>query len=117
MKLSEIRKILQATVLVGENHLDKAVVGGGAADLMEDVLAAVVEDAALLTGLTTEEVVQTAEIANVGAVIFVRGKQPEENVVELARQHQLPLMMTHYSLFVACGRLYIHGLRGLDGSW
>jgi len=117
MKLSEIKKILQAKVLVGEDLLNKTVVGGGAADLMEDVLSAVVEDAILLTGLTTEDVVQTAEIAGAGAVIFVRGKQPEDSVLELARQRELPLMLTDYSLFVACGRLYIHGLRGLDGSW
>jgi predicted transcriptional regulator len=117
MKLSEIEKILQATVLAGANHLDKTVVGGGAADLMNDVLAAVIEDAVLLTGLTTEEVIQTAVIAGAGAVVFVRGKKPEESVLELARERQLPLMMTRYSLFVACGRLYINGLRGLDGSW
>ncbi len=117
MKLSEIKKILQATVLVGEDLPDKTVVGGGAADLMDDVLSAVVEDAILLTGLTTEEVVHTAEIAGVGAVVFVRGKKPEESILEQAREQQLPLMMTHYSLFVACGRLYINGLRGLDGSW
>ncbi|MDM8544626.1 DRTGG domain-containing protein [Desulfococcaceae bacterium HSG9] len=117
MKLSEIKKILQATVLAGETQLDKSVVGGGAADLMDDVLSAVVEDAILLTGLTTEEVVQTAVIAGAGAVVFVRGKKPEDSVLELAREHQLPILMTRYSLFVACGRLYINGLRGLDGSW
>ncbi len=117
MKLSEIKKILQATVLAGENLLDKSVVGCGAADLMDDVLSAVVEDAILLTGLTTEEVVQTAVIAGASAVVFVRGKKPEESVLEQARERQLPLLMTPYSLFVACGRLYINGLRGLDGSW
>jgi len=117
MKLLEIKTILQATVLAGEHLLDKSVIGGGAADLMNDVLSAVVEDAIILTGLTTEEVLQTAEIAGVGAVIFVRGKKPEESIIKQARERQLPLLMTHYSLFVACGRLYINGLRGLDGSW
>ena len=108
MKLSEIQNILQATVLTGEDQLDKSVVGAGGADLMADVLSAVAKDALLLTGLTTEHVLRTAR---------VRGKKPDRPVVEMAQSFQLPCMLTKYSLFVASGRLYVNGLRGLDGSW
>jgi predicted transcriptional regulator len=117
MKLSEIKEILHATVLVGEDQLDKPISGGGGADLMADVLSAVARDAVLLTGLTTEQVLRTARIAGVGAVVFVRGKKPDPPVIELARSCNLPVLLTDYSLFVASGRLYINGLRGLDGSW
>jgi len=117
MKLFEIRDILKATVLVGEHHLDRTITGGGGADLMQDVLAAATEGAALLTGLTTEQVLRTARIAGVGAVVFVRGKKPEEKILELARTYDLPVLLTDFSLFVASGRLYMNGLRGLDGSW
>ena len=41
MKLSEIKEILKATVLTGDEHLGKTVVAGGGADLMDDILSAV----------------------------------------------------------------------------
>lgn len=117
MKISEIKAILNATVLTGEDQLERTVVGAGGADLMADVLSAVARDAVLLTGLTTEHVLRTAKIAGVAAVVFVRGKKPDTPVIELARTYQLPCLLTKYSLFVASGRLYVNGLRGLDGSW
>ena len=117
MKVSEIKDILKAEVLAGEEHLDNVVVGGGGADLMEDVLAAVAKGAVLMTGLNADHVIRTAKIAGVSAIVFVRGKKPDNSLIELAREFQLPLLLTRYSLFVSCGRLYMNGLRGLDGSW
>lgn len=117
MKLSEIQNILEATVLTGEDQLDRTVVGAGGADLMADVLSAVAKEAVLLTGLTTEHVLRTAKVAGVTAVVFVRGKKPDRPVIEMASSFQLPCLLTKYSLFVASGRLYVNGLRGLEGSW
>jgi predicted transcriptional regulator len=117
MKISEIRDILKAEILVGNDQLDKSVEAGGGADLMADVLSAVAKGAVLLTGLTTEQVLRTAKVAGVALVVFVRGKRPDEPVIELARTYSLPVLLTKYSLFVASGRLYMNGLRGLDGSW
>ena len=117
MKLFEIKEILDANVLVGEDQLDKSVVGGGGADLMADVLSAVAGEAVLLTGLTTEHVLRVAKIAEVGSVVLVRGKTPDRPVLELAHSFNMPIMSTDLSLFVASGRLYVNGLRGLDGSW
>ena len=97
--------------------MDRTVLGAGGADLMNDVLAAATEGAVLLTGLTTEHVLQTAKIAGVSAIVFVRGKAPAPEIVELAESYGIPLLQTRYSLFVASGRLYMNGLRGLDGSW
>jgi hypothetical protein len=50
-------------------------------------------------------------------VVFVRGKKPQDSAIELARSFNLVTMSTGYSLFVASGKLYMSGLRGLDGSW
>jgi predicted transcriptional regulator len=117
MKLEEIQDILKAEVLVGSDQLDTTVMGVGCADLMEDILAAVAKNAVLLTGLTTEKVLRTAQVAGVGAIVFVRGKRPEQWLLQQARQHHLPVLLTDYSMFVSSGRLYMNGLRGLDGSW
>lgn len=117
MKVAEIRDTLKAKIIVGQDQLEEIIISGGAADLMEDVLAAAAKGCALLTGVTTEYVMQTAKIAQVGAVVLVRGKRPPQIMIDLAHQYKIPLLLTDYSLFVACGRLYMNGIRGLDGSW
>ena len=111
MKIGELQEILKAKVLVGEDQQDRVIMGGGAADLMDDVLAAAAKDCVLLTGVTT------TRIAQVAAVVIVRKKKPPQEVIDLARNYNIPFMLTDYSLFVACGRLYMNGIRGLDGSW
>ena len=68
MRISEIRDILEASVLCGDEYLDRIIVGGGGADMMEAVLAAVAKGAVLLTGLTTEQVLRTAKLAEVGII-------------------------------------------------
>jgi predicted transcriptional regulator len=117
MKISEIRDILKATVVVGEDQLDMQVEAGGSADLMDDILAAAAKGSVLLTGVTNEQVLRTAQIAGVSAIVFVRGKKPEASFFELARTYRMPVLLTRFSLFVSSGRLYMNGLRGLDGSW
>ena len=117
MRITEVKDILKAEVLVGHELLERTISGAGGADLMEDVLAAAAKGALLLTGLTSEHVIRTAKVVGVGAVVFVRGKKPDDKVLELARPMEMPVLLTAYSLFVACGRLYMNGLRGLDGSW
>jgi predicted transcriptional regulator len=117
MKIAEIKSILDAKVIHGEDQLQSMVNAGGAADLMEDVLAAAAKGCVLLTGVTTDHVMRTAKIAGVGAVVIVRGKTPPDTFVEMARTYNIPLLLSKYSLFVACGRLYMNGIRGLDGSW
>ena len=117
MKLFEVKETLKATVLTGEEQLDKTMTGCGSADLLEDILAAATEGCVFLTGVTSEQVIRTAIIARIGAVVFVRGKQPKEKVIELAKTYNIPLLSTRNSLFIASGKLYMQGLRGLDGSW
>ncbi|MCP4578630.1 MAG: hypothetical protein GY846_20330 [Deltaproteobacteria bacterium] len=118
MKLSEIASVLEATSLIEgiEDHLNKEILTGGASDLMSDILAGVSEGCVLLTGLTNIQVIRTAMISVVGAVIFVRGKTPPEDVIELARAENIPIFSSPFSMFVSCGKLYNKGITGLDGS-
>jgi predicted transcriptional regulator len=117
MKVYEVQEILEAKVLTGQDRLDRTVVGAGGADIMAAFLAAATKDAVILTGSTSDDVIRTAKVAEVAAVVFVRGKNPDDSAVELARSYDLPTMVTSHSLFVASGKLYMNGLRGLDGSW
>jgi hypothetical protein len=67
----------------------------------------------LLTGLTQTSVVRTAQLMDISAVVFVRGKRPDEEAVELARAIDLPLLVSPHSLYDCCGRLYARGLPGV----
>ena len=115
MKLSKIVAALEARVVYGNDHLEKEVTTCGASDLMSDILAGLSEGSILLTGLTTVQVIRTAMVAGVGAVVFVRGKTPPQEVIDLAQEQELPLISSPYSMFVSCGRLYAYNLTGLDG--
>ena len=116
MKLSEIVDALEATVVYGNDHLEKEVTTCGASDLMSDILAGLSEGCLLLTGLTTVQVIRTAMVAGIGAVVFVRGKRPPQEVIEQAEKQGLPLISSPYSMFVSCGRLHACELTGLDGK-
>ncbi len=114
MNVREIATLLGAEVLIGTNVIDTIEVEGCfAADLMSDVLSRTHESSILITGLTNPQAVRTADVADIRAVCVVRGKQPEADSVALAKQKDIPLLVTKLTMFEACGILYTKGLRGV----
>lgn len=113
MDLLTVKTILQAEILNGAELLKKtAVLSACGSDLISDALAFPKEKTLLLTGLTNDHVVRAAEIIDLVGVVFVKGKRPPENVIEMAQTKRLPLLLTEYPLFEACGLLYAAGLKG-----
>ena len=112
MTLAEVRDILEAEMILGSHPEKVEVAMGCGADLMSDVLSYSKTGGLLLTGLTNAQVVRTADMADVIAVCFVRGKRPPPETVELAKTNGLPLLATRLPMFESCGRLYRSGLRG-----
>ncbi len=110
MLLSEIVKILSCYVFACDNRLDIDIKFGCASDLMSDVLAFSQPDAVLLTGLVNSQTIHTAYISEIRAIVFVRGKKPTEDIVQLAESKSIPLLCTNYSMYEACGLLYKAGL-------
>jgi len=102
MKIKEIVNILDAEVLTGELYLDYDIEEFAASDMLSDVLALTKDNFLLLTGLTSQQVVRTVEIAGGIGVVFVRGKTPEPEAIGLARSHHIPLLMTSLLAFEAC---------------
>lgn len=115
MKLGEVVQALECEVVVGRENSSfseiEVEVGCGA-DLMSDVLAFIKPGAILLTGLANAQVVRTAVVADIRAIVYVRNKRPAPKAVELAREGGIPLLCTPLLMFEACGRLYARGLRG-----
>ena len=114
MKLSRISEVLQAQVLYGEGLQQIEVERACGSDLMSDVLCYSVHGALLLTGLTNPQTIRTAEMSEIAAVCFVRGKRPPAETLELARKNGIPLLLSVLSLYSACGKLYGEGLLGCD---
>lgn len=113
MKLSEIVQILDAEILCTvKNESSVNITMACGADLMSDVLAFIKSETLLLTGLTTRQVVYTAENAGVNVICFVRGKMPHEDIVKLAKEKKIILLAVKNSMFESCGKLYNEGLIG-----
>ena len=73
MKVYEIKEILDAEVICGEEFMDRDVFTACGSDMMSDVLAYVKEQAVLLSGLVNPQVVRTAEMMDMQCIVFVRG--------------------------------------------
>ena len=99
-------------MISGEEFMDREVHTACGSDMMSDVLAFVKDQAVLLTGLCNPQVIRTAEMMDVICIVFVRGKTPDENMIELAKERDIPLLTTGHRMFSACGILYQNGLRG-----
>jgi hypothetical protein len=80
--------------------------------MMSDVLAFVNEQAVLITGLCNPQVVRTAEMMDMSCIVFVRGKVPPNEVVDLARESGIVLLASKERMYRACGILYTNGLSG-----
>ena len=110
MKLREVKEILGAEVIVGHDRLDLEVTEAGCADLISDVLVFCTAGSLLLTGLTNPHVILSANVLDIAAVIFVRGKHPSPETIQLVEELQIPVLTTKYVLFASVGRLYARGI-------
>ncbi|HEY76755.1 MAG TPA: hypothetical protein G4O00_11345 [Thermoflexia bacterium] len=110
MKLRDVLEIIEGKLITKNADLDMEVQMGCGADLMSDVLAFTHEGTLLMSGLTNPQVVRTAEMAGIKAIVFVRGKVPPPETIALAEEKGIPLLASKYTMFETCGRLYQAGL-------
>ena len=115
MTLKEIKELLQAEVIVGDDCLDLEITFAGGSDLMSDVLAFGKPGILLLTGLSNAQSVRTANIIDAKAILYVRGKKPDKVGIALAREKGIPLLSTKHMMYTSCGLLFNHGLPGVSG--
>jgi len=112
MTIRQIATILNAKVLCGEEYLDTTVVSAFGSDMMSDVLAYVKDQSILLTGLINPQAIRTALMLDMKCVCFVRGKTPDEKVLEVAKDNGIVVLTTGEIMFTACGKLYNAGIGG-----
>ena len=110
MKICTMQELLDAKVLCCEENLGKHVYSACGSDLMSDVLAYVKDQAVLLTGLINSQVIRTAMMMDMVCVVFVRSKNPTEEMLQLAKDNGIVVLSTDKRLYEACGLLYANGL-------
>lgn len=112
MKLKEVKNLLKTNEFLdtAPETEELEIINACGADLMSDVLAFSKEKTLLLTGLTNPQVVRTAEMVGIQVIIFVRGKQPQAETINLADQLDICIYSTEMPLFEACGILYKYGI-------
>jgi predicted transcriptional regulator len=112
VNLADIKDILDCDVLSGENGLSMDVETVVASDGMSEILAFARPGALMITGLTNVQSVRTADIANVRAIVYIRGKKPDQTTLNLARKNNIPVLATALGMFDVCGLLREKGLKG-----
>jgi len=111
MTVAEAVKLLEGQFFSGEDKAELEIASACGADLMSDVIAFVKDRVVLLTGLVNPQVIRTAILLDIHAVIFVRGKAPSRDMIEMAEEAEIILGGTKLPMFLACGKLYEAGLR------
>ncbi len=111
MIVKDIIGILEAEVVYAAD-MEAEILSACGSDMMSDVLAFVKDQSVLLTGLVNPQVVRTADMMDMHCIVFIRGKEPDETIIELAKERGITILKTRFRMFTACGRLYNAGLRG-----
>ena len=116
MIVCQLIEIIEGEIITNGVDTARRVFGCCGADLMSDVLASIQPEAVLLTGLCNPQIVRTAQMADITAIVLVRGKTPPQETIDLAEKEGIPLITTPLGMFEACGRLYAAGLRSKENS-
>ncbi len=112
MTIQDVKENLGAQIAFGKEFTFKEVNNACGSDMMSDVLAFVKDQSVLITGLCNPHVIRTAEMMDIICVVFVRGKVPSEEMIEMARDREIVLLTSNHRMFTACGILYEKGLGG-----
>ncbi|MBR5700880.1 MAG: hypothetical protein IKX47_00325 [Oscillospiraceae bacterium] len=112
MLVRQIQQLLEARILCGEELLEEEISSIFASDMMSDILACPDEIECMLTGQVNQQVIRTADMMDIPIIIFVRDKNPQEDVITMATQRGMAVLVTPKGMYKACGILYSAGFDG-----
>ncbi len=111
MTLREVATLLEAELLTNNADMEKPVPCAFASDLISDILMCTKEPTLLLTGLANTQVIRLSDMIDISAIVFVRGKLPSQELIDMALERGLPLLRTKMTMYRSSGLLYNAGLR------
>ena len=108
MNLKEIAEKLDFEIIHRGRHFDSLDIENvSAGDMMSEVLVNDEENRLIVTALTTDQVVRTADIVEAAGIILINSKQPQNSMRNLAVESDINLFSTELSMFDTCIQLGI----------
>lgn len=110
MKIENIVHLLDAKVICGQHRIADEISKAFSSDLMSDVLTLETDNILLLTGLANIQTIRTAEVAEIQHLVIVRNKKLASDIVDLAKELNMVIIESPFSMFKASGILYTNGV-------
>jgi predicted transcriptional regulator len=111
MTIKDISERIEGNVLCCKDKESSKVEYAFSSDLMSDVLTVEKENLVLITGLTNLQTVRTSEMSDINCIIIARDKRVNNEIVTLARENNIVLIESPYSVFRISGELYKAGIK------
>ena len=110
INLTDIVQKLDLKVVSGD--IDREISAGYSSDLLSDVIANARKDNIWITLQIHINIIAVANLQELGGIILVNGRKPEEATLKKAIQENIPLLLTELPTFEVVGRLYELGIHG-----
>jgi predicted transcriptional regulator len=108
MKVSEL--IEKFNLKAFNEVYDKDINGVYISDMVSDIVAGAQPDDLLITIQTHKNLIATANLVDVSAIVMVRGKEPLPDVIELADRAGITILNTEKDAWGLAKELAKHGL-------
>jgi len=105
MKISDLINTLSLTVF-NEGDISKEVTSGYTSDLLSDVMGNAVEGCVWITLQTHRNITAISALKEIGAVIIVKGFEPDENTLKHAKEEGITLLGSKDENFELTGKIY-----------
>jgi hypothetical protein len=108
MRVSELQEKLGLNPL--NDVYDKNIEGVFISDMVSDIVAGAKPNDLLITIQTHKNLIATANLVDISAIIFVRDKQPLADVLELADRAKITLFSTDLDAWKLAIKLHEQGI-------
>lgn len=106
MNVKELIEKLNLKIFCGEQHLEREIKGGYVSDLLSDVMGFAQEGNVWMTLQTHKNVIAIASLKELACVILVKGFEPDPDMLEQAKEEEIPILGTDKQTFEISGLVY-----------
>jgi len=106
MTVMDIVNSLDLKVYTEITDMSREITGGYASDLLSDVMGNAQAGNIWITLQTHINIVAVASLKDIGAIILVKGLQPEQNTLQKALDEGILILGTPHQTFEISGMLY-----------
>ncbi len=109
MKLSEVSK--KCGLKAVNVYKDKEIEGVYISDMVSDLITLTKANLLLITLQTNKSLIAAANLVDVAAVVFVKGKKPAPDLIELANKVGIGLFTTSVDAWTLASKLTKLGIK------